>query len=48
VCSSDLDLEKIYENQSYFNGSICVKCYYNDYNYLLNLLMTDIKHVQFV
>lgn len=42
------DLEKLYHNQSYFNGSACAKCYYKDYNYLLNLLLTKIKHIDFV
>jgi len=42
------NIGKLYEKQSWFNGSVCAKCYYKDYNYLLNLLFTEIKHVRFV
>jgi MoaA/NifB/PqqE/SkfB family radical SAM enzyme len=42
------NLEYMWGNQKYFNGSICEKCYYTEYNYLLNTLMSEVKHKEFV
>jgi organic radical activating enzyme len=42
------DLQKIYEDQKYFDGSICVKCYYSDYNIILDKLIEDIEHLEFL
>jgi MoaA/NifB/PqqE/SkfB family radical SAM enzyme len=41
-------LKDIIENQRYFDGSICVKCYYQNYNYFLKVLMEGIKHKTFM
>ena len=41
-------LRDIIENQRYFDGSICVKCYYSNYNYYLGVLLRGIKHRRFV
>lgn len=42
------DLDKIYEQMKPFDGSSCVKCYYENYNWALNILMSKIKHQKFV
>ena len=42
------DLYDIYYNQKYFNGKDCSKCYYNDYNFILNKLTTKLKHEDFL
>jgi len=42
------NLELIYKEQKYFNGNQCVKCYYNDYNYILNKLTSKVKHEDFL
>jgi len=42
------DLPSIHRNQEYFNGRICVKCYYSHYNTALNVLMKGLKHKTFV
>jgi MoaA/NifB/PqqE/SkfB family radical SAM enzyme len=42
------DLYDIYYKQKYFNGNICVKCYYSDYNFVLDKLTTKIKHEDFL
>lgn len=42
------DLYDIYRNQKYFNGNVCVKCYYDDYNFVLDKLTTKIKHEDFL
>lgn len=44
------NIEKIWEDQKYFDGSICSKCYYSDYNNLLNVLWesNNIQHNNFI
>jgi MoaA/NifB/PqqE/SkfB family radical SAM enzyme len=42
------DIKKIINEQKCFNGSVCVKCYYHNYNYILDALLSDIKHGEFV
>jgi len=42
------DLPELIEKQRFFNGSICVRCYYGEYNNLLKLLLADVKHLNFV
>jgi len=42
------DIDKLFEEQKCFNGSMCVKCYYSDYNWALGVLLSDIKHQKFV
>jgi MoaA/NifB/PqqE/SkfB family radical SAM enzyme len=44
-----IDLPEIISKQKYFDGSSCERCYYSDYNDLLeSLLLTKIKHWKFV
>lgn len=43
-----IELEEIITKQKYFNGSICDVCYYNHYNELLETLMADINHKEWV
>jgi len=42
------NIDKLYESQRHFDGSVCERCYYTDYNWILNLLKSDIKHEKFV
>lgn len=42
------DLQKIYGGQKYFDGSICNRCYYNEYNRILKNLMAKIRHECFI
>lgn len=42
------EIDKLYEEQKFFDGSLCVKCYYKDYNYALGVLLSDVKHKKFV
>ena len=41
------DLPEIINKQKIFDGGDCVKCYYGEYNVVLNALKTDIKHKEF-
>jgi len=38
----------IYKNQKPFDGRICWKCYYKNYNDVLGALLSDIKHEVFI
>jgi hypothetical protein len=38
----------IIKNQRKFQGNICVKCYYDSYNKLLDTLLNGVKHRRFV
>lgn len=42
------DIDNIYNNQLYFNGKVCGKCFINDYNEILNYLWTGGKHEDFI
>jgi molybdenum cofactor biosynthesis enzyme MoaA len=42
------NLKRIYLQQENFDGSQCIKCYYDNYNSLLGALKSDIKHRRFV
>ena len=42
------DLPELIERQSFFNGTICSKCYYENYNIVLNRLMNGMPHEQFL
>jgi hypothetical protein len=42
------DFTKIFENNIPFNGSVCDKCYYTDYNKALDVLLNGINHKEFV
>lgn len=39
---------KNFDNLNYFNGSKCTRCYYNGYNKYLKMLLTKIKHREFI
>ncbi len=49
VCD-DKGIEKAYQEQRYFDGSICERCYYSDYNNILNAAWdsNELKHEKFV
>ena len=42
------DLYEIYQGQRYFDGSQCVRCYYDDYNSLLEQMIEPIEHEEFI
>lgn len=42
------DIKKIYQEQQYFDGSDCTTCYYDEYNILLDKMITPINHEEFV
>ena len=42
------DFVDIFKEQRYFNGEKCDKCYYDNYNYLLDSLQSDVKHINFI
>ena len=42
------ELKDMVNLQKCYDGSDCVRCYYNNYNELLNLLTSDIKHRNFL
>ncbi len=42
------DVEDIYSHQRYFNGQVCMRCYYDDYNQMIQILLEGIKHAEFV
>jgi len=42
------DLKKIFEEQRYFNGSICKRCYYDQYNWALDIMTKKLRHEEFV
>jgi len=42
------EIEEIWASQKHFDGSQCDKCYYNHYNELLDILLSDIKHIKFI
>jgi organic radical activating enzyme len=50
VMSTADDMYQVYAQQKYFDGSRCVKCYYSDYNNILNLLWDSGKlmHQKFI
>ena len=47
LCLGD-DLEKIINEQKIFDGSICDKCYYSQYNDFIDLMLKNYKHLEFV
>lgn len=42
------ELERFLEKQKPFDGSVCAKCYYADYNDTLNNMLKDLDHGEFV
>lgn len=42
------DLKSIFEEQKNFDGSICSRCYYNEYNVLLEKMTEKLKHKDFI
>lgn len=42
------DIERISKEQAPFDGSICWKCYYSEYNQALGILLNGLKHKAFV
>jgi hypothetical protein len=42
------DLDDIIDNQKFFDGAMCHKCYYNQYNEALAIMIKGLKHETFV
>lgn len=42
------ELERIYGEQEFFDGSVCVKCFYSGYNQVLHHMLNGVKHAKFV
>lgn len=42
------EIYDIYQRQKHFDGSICYRCYYNEYNVALDMLTQPIEHLEFV
>jgi len=44
------DINDVYHNQKYFDGSACSRCYYSEYNDVLNMLWDygELKHRNFI
>jgi len=42
-----LRLPRMYQDQQYFDGSKCTRCYYDEYNILLDKLIEPIDHLEF-
>jgi len=42
------EIDKIYREQAYFDGSGCTRCFYNDYNRFLSLLQVRAAHEHFI
>lgn len=42
------DLDKLVEDQAFFDGRMCVKCYYDSYNYALRTMLGNVKHAKFI
>lgn len=42
------DLDKLVEDQAFFDGSVCQKCYYGNYNFALGTMLHNLKHVKFI
>lgn len=47
VCRAE-DIDKFFAGQIPFDGSKCVKCYYNEYNRLLKAVLDGVQHKKFV
>jgi len=42
------DLPRILSEQNHFNGSVCHRCYYGEYNRMLSALIVPLEHVNFI
>lgn len=42
------NLEEMVKQQKFFDGSRCVKCYYNHYNDALDVLLNGVEHQEFI
>jgi len=42
------EIDKLYEEQKFFDGSVCARCYYQNYNWALGVMLSKIDHEKFV
>ena len=42
------DFQSLYEEQKFFDGSICVKCFYENYNLVSKVMLEGIAHKEFL
>jgi len=47
ICKAE-NIHSFINKQIPFDGSACQKCYYGEYNKIIEMLLSDIKHTQFV
>lgn len=47
ICKA-IDIDKFYKKQIPFDGSGCQRCYYSEYNNVLQILLSGIKHKKFI
>ena len=41
-------LDQVIEDQEFFNGAMCHKCYYSQYNDAIHLMINGLKHESFI
>ena len=42
------DIDRIWKDQASFDGSVCSRCYYDNYNSILKLMTTPLQHREFI
>jgi len=42
------DLAAMWMDRKYFDGTACTRCYYDNYNILLDIMSTRLSHKEFV
>lgn len=49
MCMGDMfDLPQLIKEQKFFDGSNCVRCYYSEYNQMIDLLLSKLEHKVFI
>ncbi|MFH1545347.1 MAG: radical SAM protein [archaeon] len=41
-------IDELFKEQKYFDGSVCIKCYYSQYNEVLGIITSKVRHEEFV
>ncbi|MCX6113150.1 MAG: radical SAM protein [Proteobacteria bacterium] len=41
-------IKEVFDKQKPFDGSVCKKCYYKNYNDVFDLAKSDVKHLEFI
>lgn len=50
IMNNEYSIESVYRRRAYFDGSVCSRCYYSDYNEVLNMLWDSwsLDHKDFI